>query len=394
MARKHTTGLAELLRFDIRDKYRDTFFAQFEGYNIHAMHRFVPADDPDAVRMNFTIRGGNSTRADLVIESTTGGEQWHEIGGYHPPCNRGVTSVIPGVEIVIDQGGKGLWRSFDSGAHWERRRIDNAGELVYEGLGAANCFSAIMIRAGHNRGRIVLVSDYFLGQEGPGSQAIGSTYSDDLGDTWHCSKLFSPADPLPPAPEGFGEPAVVELPSGWLWMVMRTVYGELWQAVSRDGGETWGRPTPTGFVSPIANCYAVREPTTGATVLAWNAADPGTEPDFHSRASLYGPRANLVFSVSHDNTRTWTEPVTVDAGYGQYPTIHFAAGRMFIMYQNSPALGTPWADMGLTLVAYDIEDVLALPAWTMETIRPWIDRGLVRHWRALACQPPMTETIS
>jgi len=188
---------------------------------------------------------------------------------------------------------------------------------------------------------------------------------------------------------------VVELPSRWLWMVMRSEYGELWQCESRDGGETWHRLSPTGFVSPIANCYAAREPATGATVLAWNATQPGLGRDFHEKQSLYRPRTNLCFAVSHDNTRTWTEPVVVESGNGQYPTIGFAAGRMFIMYQSDDGEGyTPWSEMGLTLVAYDIDDVLRLPAWTSETIKPWVDRGLIRHWRAMACEPADRRTIS
>jgi len=187
----------------------------------------------------------------------------------------------------------------------------------------------------------------------------------------------------------------VQLPSGWLWMVMRSVYGELWQCISHDGGETWNHPTPTGLVSPIANCAAMREPTTGATVLVWNAAQPGPSQEFSDNPSIYRPRTNLVFSVSHDNTRTWTEPVVVEEQEGQYAAIHFAAGRMFIMYQSSNSTEwTPWEKMGLTLVAYDIEDVLNMPAWTSETIQPWIDRGLVRHWRSLQCQEPSRKTIS
>ena len=65
------------------------------------------------------------------------------------------------------------------------------------------------------------------------------------------------------------------------------------------------------------------------------------------------------------------------------------------MYQSSPAdESVDWSQMGLTLVAYDTEDVLRLPAWTPQTIRPWIDAGLIRHWRAMACLPENRETIS
>lgn len=392
MKKSATKRPAELLRFDMRERYRDTFLFDWEGRDLSAQHRFIPASKGD-VRMNFTHPKPYQQEAGVTLASHDGGETWIREKIWYPPIDRGIFQC--GSNMVSIRGGIEIWRSADCCVTWTRHAIPSGDADHYDGLGAPNCFSAIMIQRGNNAGRIVTVADYFLGQEGPGSQAIASTYSDDFGLTWHTSRLFSPSDPLPPSPEGFGEPAVVELPSGWLWMVMRSVYGELWQCISRDGGVTWNHPTPTGLVSPIANCYAMREPTTGATVLAWNATQPGTDWDFRKRHSLYRPRTNLVFAVSHDNTRTWTEPVVVEPNGGQYPTIHFAAGRMFIMYQSSPdAEGTPWEKMGLTLVAYDTEEVLALPAWTVETIRPWIDRGLVRHWRALACQPASRETIS
>ena len=389
---KAKRAIDELLRIDMRETYRHTFFADWEGRDLSAQHRFVPARN-GSVRMNFTHPSPEPTQAGLVIESFDGGQTWDDVTGFEPPTERGIFWRGPlGMAI---RGGVQCWVTEDYGSHWQRRKIDNAGELVYDGLGAPNCFSAIMLTRGIQAGRIVLVSDYFLGQEGPDGEVLASTYSDDWGVTWHSSKVFGAPDPLPSGPEGYGEPAVVEMPSGWLWMVFRSLYGELWQCISRDGGTSWGRPTPTGFVSPIANCYAMREPTTGATVLCWNATQPGESLHFHDAHSLYRPRTNLVFSVSHDNTRTWTVPVVVEAGNGQYPTIHFAAGRMFIMYQSSPdGPRTPWQEMGLTLVAYDTRDVLKLPDWTIETIKPWIDRGLIRHWRALSCQPASRETIS
>ena len=320
--------------------------------------------------------------SDRVIESTDGGRTWAEIDGWFPTARLG-QFTDEGRHMVVSSGRHCMVS--DDGRHWTRREIINAEKTQYEELSAPNTFSATMLTKGHLRGRIVTVVSYFTGSEGPDCEIVGSTYSDDWGQTWKQSKLFAPPAPLPHIAEGFGEPAVVEMPSGWLWMIFRTEYGELWQTMSRDGGESWVKATPSGFVSPIANCSAFREPDTGATVLAWNATQPGIDTDFR-RHGLYRPRTNLCFAVSHDNTRTWTEPVVVDAGEAQYPTIWFAAGKMFIGYQSSINMKDAWEEMGLTVVAYDTADVLALPAWTMDTIKPWIDRGLIRHWRASACQ--------
>lgn len=395
MGRKKTKAPAELLRINLRDKYGDTLLAPYRGYDLSAHHRFVDSNTIGELLLSFTLPLPHRTKADFVLESLDDGRNWHLYQGTKrfPPHSLGIFRFASGAKVAV-LGAAETWRSFGDEFPWVGPFPVQAGdELAVDGLGLPNAFSAIMIQRGSHAGRIVIVMDYFLGQEGPDGQLVGSIYTDDVGQTWHTSRLFFPQDPLPFGPEGFGEPAVVELPSGWLWMVMRSLYGELWQCISRDGGRSWNNPTPTGLASPIANCYAKREPATGATVLCWNLARPGTATSFRDRHSLYRPRNNLVFAVSHDNTRTWTEPVVVEPGFGQYPTIHFADGRMYIMYQKSAEEFTPWSEMGLELVSYDLEEVLKLPPWTAETIQPYVDEGLVAHWRALACQHKSTATV-
>lgn len=395
MSKKKTVkGFPELTRVKLREKYGDTLFDLYTNRDLSAHHKFVDSDDPNEVLMSFTLPLPHRTRADIVLASYDGGETWYNYKGpkKFPPQSIGTFGL--GKQYKISIWGMETWRTYDGGYTWTGPFPIRAGdELAVDGLGVPNAFSAIVVQTHNTAGRIVIVADYFLGQEGPDGQLVGSFYSDDWGNTWHTSRLFFPSDPLPFGPEGFGEPAVVELPSGWLWMVMRCQYGELWQCISRDGGASWNHPTPTGLVSPIANCYAKRDPYTGATVLCWNLAKPGVGTGFRERHSLYRPRKNLVFSVSRDNTRTWSVPVVVDEGYGQYPTIHFTKERMFVMYQKSEKEFDPWTQMGLELVAYDREAVIRQPAWNLATIQPYIDAGLVRHWRALACQPKPKEAI-
>lgn len=383
----------ELLRVDLREEYRHLYFNGWEGRDLPAQHRFVPAPK-GTVRMNFTTPAPHVRGADLVLDSEDGGANWHRAEGWHPPQDRGIYELGP-LRMALHRAGTVAWVSHDAGRHWYERKVPHADEMLYAGLGTPNCFSAIMVESGNFSGRIVMVASYFTGLEGPDCEIMASTYSDDWGGSWHCSRLFGPTEPLAHSFEGFGEPAVVQLPNSWLWMVFRTEYGELWQAQSRDWGASWSPPTPTGFASPIANCYAVREPTTGATVLCWNMTKPGIDPEFRAKHSAYRPRTNLVFAVSHDNTRTWTVPVVVEGGQGQYPTIAFAAGRMFIAYQKSPGEEPcPWHKMGLELVAYETAEVLSLPAWTVEDLQPLMERGLIAHWRAFACRAPSRETIS
>ena len=89
--------------------------------------------------------------------------------------------------------------------------------------------------------------------EGPDPDVMFALSSGDGGDTWQRSPAIGPAEPCPNGTEGGSEPSVAELPDGRLWMVFRTVFGELWQCVSPDGGLTWGPPRSTGLASALGN---------------------------------------------------------------------------------------------------------------------------------------------
>jgi len=378
---KQKTAIKELLRIDLREKYRDTLFRKWEGKDLSATI-IADALDYDSLILSFM--------GDPVIQSFDGGKNWDYYSG---PRHWPKANMIMGSRdfLIAIQGGRTFQRSYDGGIRWgEELTIPSAQEVHFDRISKALCFSGILTR----RGRVVLANSYWTGQEGPDGELLSTTVSDDWGETWEVSRLFGPASPLPSGPEGFGEPAIVEQKSGWLWMVFRTLYGELWQAISQDGGLSWYPPTPTGLVSPIANCYAKRHPDSGATVLAWNMTKPGTAPAFKSRGSLYRPRTNLVFAVSQDNCRTWSCPVVVDEGAALYPKIFFSNDDMFIVYQSSDKAVYGWQDLGLTMVTYDRKEVDALPAWTTETIQPYIEQGLVAHWLSVACRPPSKETIS
>ena len=101
-------------------------------------------------------------------------------------------------------------------------------------------------------------------------------FSDDAGRSWKQSPIFGPPPRCPTKPEGFGEPAVVELADGKIWMVFRTRFGHLWQAWSADGGAHLGRQRLRGLVSPMSAVNAKRIPGTDAVIVLWNNAKPGT----------------------------------------------------------------------------------------------------------------------
>ena len=386
MSKKKTVkAMNELLRIDLRKEYRHSLFGRWEGKDLSATIISATTDASYACDDSFIL----SFVGETVIQSCNGGHNWDYYRGprHWPKANM---IMEAGKNLIAINSGREFCRSYDGGITWGKKFIiPSAKDVHFDRLSGALCFSGILTR----RGRIVLANSYWTGQEGPDGELLSTTTSDDWGQTWEVSRLFGPAAPLPYGPEGFGEPAIVEMKSGWLWMVFRTLYGELWQAISQDGGLSWGPPTPTGFTSPIANCYAARHPDSGATVLAWNMTIPGTDVNFRSKDSLYRPRTNLVFSISHDNCRTWSCPVTVEKDQGLYPRIFFSGNAMFIIYQSSHEKVRGWSDYGLTLVGYDKTEVDLLFPWTVETIQPYIDAGLVANWRAVGLQSKPKETV-
>jgi len=362
--------IKEKLRIDLREKYRHTFLGNWAGKNLSAQHRFCDSDDGSVIL---------SFLGDPVIQSFDAGKTWDYYSGRRtwPFADQGIFRV--GQLLMAIEGGREFFLSYDGGITWgPRQKIPSAGDMLFSGIGKIrrNFFTTTMT----TDGQIIIAGDYSLGRPEIDGDAICTISSGNWGESWEFSRLFTPAEPLPKAPEGFGEPVVVETPNRELWMVFRTLYGELWQCISQDGGLTWNTPTPTGLASPISNFYAKRLPDSGATVLCWNFTKPSTW-------DVSQPRTNLVFSVSHDNCRTWSCPVVVEPCGGEYPTIHFMDEDMFIMYQSSPGRGKRlWAECGLTLVRYDKKEVDSLPAWTTETIQPYIDDGLVAHWLAVNCK--------
>ena len=372
--------IKEKLRIDLREKYRHSLFLKYEGQDLPAQRRFCKSN------YNIILHFDD----ELVIESYDKGKTWNFYKGNRTWLGNGYEILESDGRLIAIHNGKAFRRSHNSGLTWEPvQQIPSISDIHYSQIGGRHNFCLATIT---ESGKILIAGDYSLGRPDIDPDVICVLSSDDWGLSWKHSRLFSPADPLPKAPEGFAEPIIVEMPNRNLWMVFRSCYGELWQCISQDGGLTWGTPTPTGLTSPISNCYAKRMPDSRAIVLCWNLTKPGTAIHSRGPGSVYGPRTNLVFAVSTDNCRTWSCPVVVEKLGGEYPAIHFTKDDMYIMYQSSPdGEYHSWADRGLVLVRYDKKEVEALPAWTKETIQPYIDEGLVANWLALNCRQSSKE---
>ena len=289
------------------------------------------------------------------------GRTWHKWDAYRAWPKMGYADVVRRGNELLAFGhntssgytGTYLWRSNDEGQTWSGGLRLTPDKDPYAPMN-----QRVLLMS---RGRLIVPVEQLLGVEGPGPNRIGTVYSDDAGRSWKRSPIFGPPPPLPDRPEGFGEPAVVELNDGKLWMVFRTRFGHLWQAWSSDGGATWGKPSATQLISPLSAVSAKRIPDTDAVIVIWNNAKPGTSAGFVATGSLYTPRSPLVFAVSRDNCQTWSQPVVIDRGTAAYPSICFLEKEMFVCYWADPDPNqVVWCNPNshLILVAYDLPSLL------------------------------------
>ena len=125
-------------------------------------------------------------------------------------------------------------------------------------------------------------------------------YSDDEGRTWNRSRneAFVALDKGVRGNFSMGEPAVVELNDGRLFMLGRNNLGRYFQSFSEDRGETWIEPTPTELALYPSPCNLKRIPTTGDLLVIWNQISR-----WEAMNGLY--RHRLSCAISNDEGRTW-----------------------------------------------------------------------------------------
>jgi hypothetical protein len=252
--------------------------------------------------------------------------------------------------------GTDLWRSNDEGLTW------TGGNRLTQDTDRWGPMNQRVLET--NSSRLIVPIQQLLGGEGSGPNQLGTLDSDNGGVSWQRSPMFGPPPLLPDSPEGFREPAVVELSNEQIWMTYASRYGTLWQSFSDDDGATWGPPSSTGLVSPLAGLNAKRIPGSDAVILVWNNCEPGTSTHFGDNPSLWHPRSPLVYAISHDNCQTWSEPVTIETGVADYASICFSDSEMFLSYWMDPdptALGGQNANSHLMVVAYDIKSLIQAP---------------------------------
>lgn len=123
-------------------------------------------------------------------------------------------------------------------------------------------------------------------------------------------------------PFGVIQPTLWETSTGEVRMLMRSTdrIGRIVASASRDGGLTWDPARPTQLPNPNSGIDAVRL-NDGRVVLVYN--------------HLVRGRDSLHLTVSTDEGETWSPPLLLNGGYGEYSypaVIQSSDGMLHITY--------------------------------------------------------------
>ncbi|MEK7409670.1 MAG: exo-alpha-sialidase [Acidobacteriota bacterium] len=151
-------------------------------------------------------------------------------------------------------------------------------------------------------------------------------YSDDEGRTWKASRTIID---VAASKVGAQEPGAVELKDGRVLLWLRASGGRMYQAFSRDRGETWSAPEPSSVVAPVSPQSIKRIPSTGHLLLVWNNSPSVRFP--------------LTTAISRDEGRSWEHLRNLDEDAAHtyaYTGIEFTGPRVLFTYYAGPPPGT------------------------------------------------------
>jgi len=207
-------------------------------------------------------------------------------------------------------------RSLDGGKTWQ-----NLQKLHDEWTGA----NRDMLQT--RDGRIVFTTQKLL--HSPGRHGVLTYCSDDEGKTWTASNLIDLGGNGHHG--GVCEATLVELKDGRLLKYIRTNWGQLWRALSSDGGRHWHPYGPAGIDASSAPGFLERLHS-GRIALAWNRYFPEGKDTWPLRGGdgiwsatpTSNFRQELSISFSQDECQTWSPPVVIARNEGSevsYPYI-------------------------------------------------------------------------
>lgn len=185
----------------------------------------------------------------------------------------------------------------------------------------ASSGEGIQMRYGAHAGR--LIQQYAVANAGSTSLMAVSVYSDDHGATWK---------PGAPSEGSADENKVVELSDGRLLLNSRTqgTAGQRLEAISYDGGQTWG---------PFRHNWDLTDPRNNASIIrAYPNAPQGSARArvlLFSNADSSSARANGTIRVSYDDGFTWNEGKVFESGDMAYSTLHaLSDGTWGLLYET------------------------------------------------------------
>lgn len=180
-----------------------------------------------------------------------------------------------------------------------------------------------------NEGNIVFTS--MMMRHNPGRHTVVTYTSKDEGKSWIQSNVIDLGGVGNHS--GVTESTLVQLQNGQLWTLMRTNWGNFWEASSDDEGLIWKNFKATKIDASAAPGMLKRL-SSGRLVLVWNRYYPedkgeylirGGDGNFSEVAGSWN-REDLWIMFSSDDGKTWTEPqafakTTKKKNDLSYPTI-------------------------------------------------------------------------
>lgn len=193
---------------------------------------------------------------------------------------------------------------------------------------------------------------------GPGRHSVLTYTSRDDGKSWNRSNIIDIG--------GVGnhggamEATLAQLNDGRLWLLMRTNWGQFWEAYSKNEGLNWSSIRASNIDASSAPGL-LRRLKSGRLVLVWNRKYPEGKDSYpliggdnqFSEVPVSNHREELSMMFSDDDGKRWTKPVVIahvrpemqGAKEVSYPYIFEAGpGELWI---------TVWRFGGLRLRVYE-----------------------------------------
>lgn len=296
------------------------------------------------------FHGGNAddAAADLVmLSSDDDGHTWKEEGTIFSAADAEALNLMSITLLTLNNGDLGLFylirktdfqmqaymRRTTDGQHWSEPVVC----IPQDGYYVINNDRVTLLKSG----RLIIPAAYhrkgqYVGTDQIYWDSVAETiyyYSDDDGYTWKASNKSA----LPYSAycrSGLQEPGVIEYPNGVLYGWARTELGRQYEMYSMDEGATWTAPQPSRFTSPNSPLSMKYLPD-GRIIAVWNPIPVYNGRSEHFDGCWTGGRTPLVYALSSDNGRTFTDPVVLedepDHGYC-YTAIYPAKDHVLLAY--------------------------------------------------------------